>query len=670
MTIKKGPLVNFALATPPFEWAAPRLAANGYKPVPVEWARKAPIPRRWTNFEFASHDAARYRDAGTGILGGEVVGIDIDVRDARLSAELTKLARTTLGPAPTRIGAAPKILLLYRTRGAPFRKSSTSLYVLPQDQVGDKPHRVEVLAKGQQFVAYNIHVETKKPYRWNGEGDPLTVPMSKLVGVTQRQVDAFVLRADRILARAGKLAGRLLKAEVDDREHAPNPELRAYDPKVLREALTKIPNDDLDYDSWIRIGYAIKGALGESGAADWVRWSAQSVKNDPKTTRKAWGGFRPRSIGAGTIYFHAARQGWRPRRRSKGTQKIRLLCASDVQMEAIRWLWPGWVAAGKLHILAGVPGTGKTTIALALAAALTRGGAWPDGQSAEGTGNVVIWSGEDDAADTLVPRLTAMNADLSRVHLVRDVKQTSGTRPFDPSTDMVALMAKADELGDVRLLIVDPVVTAVSSDSHRNAEVRRDLAPLVDFGHKIGAAVLGISHFSKGTSGRDPLDRVTGSLAFGALARLVLGTAKRIYADGSDNRVLVRIKSNLGLDGGGIEYTLQTAAVDEGIVASKVVWGNAVEGDAREILQEAEGVGESAGSEALDEAKTFLLDKLQDGSKPSADLKAAAAEAGISAATLRRAQTALGIKPRKGGMQAGWFCELPKVLNDPEDALE
>lgn len=161
---------------------------------------------------------------------------------------------------------------------------------------------------------------------------------------------------------------------------------------------------------------------------------------------------------------------------------------------------------------------------MALAATISTGGNWPAGTRAT-TGSVIIWSGEDDPADTLLPRLMAAGADLGRVHIVDGVTDGDGSRAFDPATDMPVLLTAAHTVGDVRLLIVDPVISAVQGDSHKNAETRRALQPLVDFGRDTGAAVLGISHFSKGTSCRDPLERLSGSLAFGALARLVFGAA-------------------------------------------------------------------------------------------------------------------------------------------------
>ena len=179
--------------------------------------------------------------------------------------------------------------------------------------------------------------------------------------------------------------------------------------------------------------------------------------------------------------------------------------------EPVRWLWPGWLALGKLAILAGAPGTGKTTCALAMAATVTVGGLWPDGTRCP-AGDVLIWSGEDDAADTLLPRLVAAGADRTRVFFVGDTVEDGQRRPFDPATDTAALLAAARTLPALRFILVDPVVSAVAGDSHKNTEVRRGLQPLVDFAAAAGAALLGITHFSKGGQGMDPAQRVTGSM--------------------------------------------------------------------------------------------------------------------------------------------------------------
>jgi putative DNA primase/helicase len=340
---------------------------------------------------------------------------------------------------------------------------------------------------------------------------------------------------------------------------------------------------------------------------------------------------------------------------------VALRCASQIEMEPVSWLWSGWLAAGKLHMLGGVPGTGKTTIALALAARVTRGGHWPDGTPFKATGNVVIWSGEDDAADTLVPRLVAMGANLDCIHIVSGITDPDGQRPFDPAVDMAALITKAREVGDVRLLIVDPVVSSIAGDSHKNAEVRRGLAPLVAFGESLRAAVIGVTHFSKGTQGRDPLDRLTGSLAFGAAPRLVFAASRKVAEDGEEEcRVLVRVKSNIGPDGGAITYSLEQADLPQGIATSRVRWGGTIQGTARDILADAEQTDVEADEEsALREAVECLREILADGGPHEAsEVTREAKSAGHAERTIRRAREAMAIRPERDGKTRKWYWRL------------
>ena len=235
-----------------------------------------------------------------------------------------------------------------------------------------------------------------------------------------------------------------------------------------------------------------------------------------------------------------------------------LVNGSDLTPEPVRWLWRDWLALGKLHILAGAPGQGKTTIAIAMMATVTIGGRWPDNSRCE-PGNVLMWSGEDDPADTLLPRLIAAGAERSRCYFVSGTRIEGELQPFDPSRDMEALEYAARLIGGVKLIVVDPVVSAVAGDSHKNTEVRRALQPLVDLSARLDAALLGISHFSKGGSGSDPASRVVGSIAFTAVARVVLVAAKVKSEDGQDRRILARGKSNIGPDDGGFEYLIDQA---------------------------------------------------------------------------------------------------------------
>lgn len=151
--------------------------------------------------------------------------------------------------------------------------------------------------------------------------------------------------------------------------------------------------------------------------------------------------------------------------------EVRLRRASEIKVAPISWLWPGWFARGKMHILGGQPGAGKTTLAMKIGATVTAGGLWPDGTRVT-EGNVIIWSGEDDPVDTLIPRLAVSGADLARVYFVGDVKEKGRRRPFDPANDIPALKRAIDDAGGAGLIVVDPIVSAVACDSHKNSETR------------------------------------------------------------------------------------------------------------------------------------------------------------------------------------------------------
>lgn len=329
--------------------------------------------------------------------------------------------------------------------------------------------------------------------------------------------------------------------------------------------------------------------------------------------------------------------------------------------QRIEWLWQDWLPRGKLTILSGEKGVGKSTVCYHVLATITRGGKWPDGTSAP-VGDILIWSAEDDWADTILPRLMVAGADFEHVFHVEGVKlPDGGTRTFDPAKDMMGLLAAAEHIPNLAAVLIDPVVSAVAGDSHKNAETRRGLQPLVDFAGARKAAVIGITHFSKNTQGRSPLDRINGSLAFGAIARMVWGAVKS--DDDSAPRRLVRIATNISEWGGGFDYTLHRATVpgeDADFVAQGLAWGSFVAGNAGAQIAEVQG-GEEGTSKAK-EAEAFLHMMLPDGQMVEvADIKRAAEAHCIAAKTLLNAKRALGViaKQRPGAAAAVWCWRLP-----------
>ncbi|KUY52458.1 AAA family ATPase [Burkholderia sp. RF2-non_BP3] len=288
-----------------------------------------------------------------------------------------------------------------------------------------------------------------------------------------------------------------------------------------------------------------------------------------------------------------------------------------------------------------------------MGATVTSGGRWPDGEPCE-VGNVLMWSGEDDAADTLLPRLVAAGGDPSRVFFVKGTRWNGEVQPFDPARDMLALTEQCERIGNVRLIIVDPIISAVKRDSHKNAETRLDLQPLVDLAASMGAALVGITHFSKGGQGTDPVQRVIGSIAFTAVARVVMVAAKVKGEDGEDRRIFARAKSNIGPDEGGFVYHLDQVEALQGIHASRITWGEALDGNARDLLNEPATDKAYAVSEATEFLRTFLGDDVV----PSKTVEAEAKAAGISWATLRRASEKLCVIKRCGD-GGKWYWSLP-----------
>lgn len=329
--------------------------------------------------------------------------------------------------------------------------------------------------------------------------------------------------------------------------------------------------------------------------------------------------------------------------------------ASDIECKPIEWLWNGWLGKGKVHIIAGAPGAGKTTIALALASVLTVGGRWPDGSEAE-YGDVMMWSGEDAFSDTIVPKFDACGGDRDRLLCIRHSLIDGNESPFNPADQKHMEILVRNFLAykyPPKILIIDPVIALVAGDSHKNAEVRQGLSSIVRLAEQFACSVIGIHHLTKNTAGRDPLERVTGSLAFGAVARIVMMSVRNRE---TDQRLMVRIKSNIGPDGGGFEYDIEPCQMPSKteIDTVRLTFGDVIDGSARDIIDSAEGEKDSK----LDFAKDFIVDRLKDGPKLASVMMLGLSKAGVSERTAKRAKKAAKVESYKEGYQGDWYWKL------------
>jgi hypothetical protein len=321
-----------------------------------------------------------------------------------------------------------------------------------------------------------------------------------------------------------------------------------------------------------------------------------------------------------------------------------------------------------MHVLAGSPGTGKTTLCLSMIATITAGMPWPDG-SACAPADCLLWSGEDAWADTLLPRLMRMGADLARVLHVAPAAKPNGkasTYYFDPSRDIPAVEAAVAMHGPgLALACLDPLVAVTKGvDSYKNAETRNSLQPVIDLAEHQNCAVLGVHHLTKGSAGAHPLDRVSGSLAFGAAPRIVLFAAHADKTKSDESYLLVKAKANIATDRGGFSYDIDAAPLYENptIEATRIVWGQKLEGYASEILADSEQQPASTekAENKVDLAEGLLLGWLAPGPLPSNTVVAKAELEGISERTIMRAKRRLSdrIEINKAGKV--WLWKLKR----------
>jgi len=343
-----------------------------------------------------------------------------------------------------------------------------------------------------------------------------------------------------------------------------------------------------------------------------------------------------------------------------------LTCLADVEPADVKWLWFRRVPLGRITLLVGMPGEGKSFLTTYMAARVSTGSPWPDGTDCP-SGSTIFISAEDDPADTIRPRLDAHYADVRRIHLLAMVR-TIGEKGQQKDTmftlaDVDALEAALKAHPDCKLVVVDPIGSFLGgrTDAHRDNEVRAVLAPVAKLAEKYGVAVVVVAHRRK-SSGSFADDLALGSRAFTGIARAVWHLTHD--ADKKSLKLLLPGKNNLAPEGGGLAFTIggQPPAIawERDPVAMSADDALAVEnGNAKK----------KPGPEpsARNQATEWLRDLLDSGSMQTSSLKDEAKEAGYSWRTVQRAKDDLGIKPYRDQFGGVWMWKLPlePLCQDP-----
>ena len=337
---------------------------------------------------------------------------------------------------------------------------------------------------------------------------------------------------------------------------------------------------------------------------------------------------------------------------------------SDVVPEPIDWLWQGRIALGKLTLIAGDPGLGKSFMTLDIAARVSRGLGWPDNRNQPmASGGVVLLNAEDALADTIRPRLDCAGADVAKIIAITAINVMSETgisqeRGFDLSRDILAIESAIQSMSDCRLVVIDPISAYMGGvDSHKNTEVRGLLAPLSALATKHHVAIVMVSHLNKSVGGQ-AIYRTIGSVAFTAAVRTVWVVSK----DKSDEkrRLFLPSKNNLAQNTGGLAYRIESLNTG----GANVVWEpDPVNVSADDALStdRASGVDPSEQDDVEEWLKIFLAE----GPRSANSCDQEARDAGYSIATVRRAKTELRIVSKKDGFNGRWEWALPEM---PEDA--
>lgn len=284
----------------------------GYRIVPIPQGAKLPVEpewqktpcskavlREWLNpkrLHPTTERPTRYHreGVGIGILTEETPAVDIDITDKTIALKLEKFVCDLVGYGPVRIGLPPKRLILFRC-DEPFRKLTSAEFLHPKD--GSR-QAVEILGKGQQFVAFAIHPKTEKPYEWVFGDSPLVTPAEDLPVITVEQARQIIEEAERLMAEAGwELKSRRRENELTtlgkidhDNPFAADKHKVTISDRELHQKLLMIPNDGVDYETWISIGMALYHQYdgSDEGLELWQQWSEQSNKHDTDYTTKKW----------------------------------------------------------------------------------------------------------------------------------------------------------------------------------------------------------------------------------------------------------------------------------------------------------------------------------------------------------------------------------------------
>ena len=691
------------------EFAATWYVENGRYPIRVAAGNKRPLDSGWQKpvdggiaaLAADENFAKRFRGCNVGLLLGEPSGwlvcVDLDCPEAvERAAEFLPATDCVTGRTDQ-----PGRHWWFICRDCPTRR-------LTDKQATESASTVELRSKDCQVVVWpSIHPDGSTYERMSGE--PATVTADELLAAVGR-LHAAVL-ADRGHAEPEVTSSTVtpVLAGTQNDEGRPGDVFNARGdlrPVLERHGWVWLRSDDRQ-EYWLRPGKVLGAGESQSPSATYdgttfyvfsssvpmfeagngySRFETYARLEHEGDRSAAAVALRQQGFGGNgqlsqidlsgvTGSALASVASGRPEERKPRRQLVSR-CVGDVDAKPLEWLWPGLIPIGKMTLFSGDPGLGKSFVTVDMASRVSRGKQWPvslGGQLvSQPAGSVVFLACEDDVEDTLRPRLDRANANVSEIHVIDCVQVEDSTKGFALDVDLPLLETMIESIGDVRLLIIDPISAYCGNvDSHKNAEVRGILMPLTSLAAKHKFAIVAINHLTKG-SGK-AIYRSLGSVGFAATARVGLNFYKD--PDDENRRLILVTKMNLAKEADGLAYSIDGDAGEVGSVrwSADAVKMTADEMQARETeaLQKPNS-GESQSK--VDDATDFIRETLAGGPVESKRIISDAKEFCISESTLRKAYKRMGGKPEKSpGEKGAWIWPQPpdvSQLFNSDDVLD
>lgn len=327
----------------------------------------------------------------------------------------------------------------------------------------------------------------------------------------------------------------------------------------------------------------------------------------------------------------------------------------SVITKPLSWLWRGRIPYGKLTMLEGDPGLGKSTLWVDWVARITTGEPFPGDVGRRNPGRALVIAGEDDLEDTIVPRLMAAGADVGRIATIPLRRGTDGHLVPLVLPDDLNRIRRAIRQNGIKFIVIDPVMAFLSEDinSHNDASTRKALSPLVEMLQKTGAAGVLVRHLNK-SGEMQALYRGGGSIAFIGTARSGLVVGK--HPEDDNTVVLAQTKTNLSRGVKTLTYSVQKRTDDEDIADTYVGYGDELDLSADDLFGKKDA---RTNSPERDEARIVLRDLLADGPMLASDVQEAVKGSGISWSTFKRAKESAGVevyqKRDDKGVILGWM---------------